>query len=106
MSERKIGRKITFQLFKDKKHDASHVSSMYKYNTKTGEKIVDPYKSCKGLDDVRQVLLVHLRKELLSFFNDEGYDFVLAKINKRGMSHFQQIFPDELVNSINFIKDR
>ena len=106
MSKDKIMRKITFQLYKDKKHEATHQSSLYKFNKLTGEEAIDPFKSCKTLDDVRQVLLTGKKKYLQQIFNEkEKYDFVLVKINKRGLGIFQQIFPQELINSVRFIKE-
>lgn len=101
MSE--ISRRITYHLYKDRVHDQTHIRSLSKYNKITGERSIDPYRGCKSLKDIKEQILLSDKKNLSSFFK-EGYDFVLVKIDKRGLSTFQQIFPNDLVNSIRFLK--
>mgnify|MGYP003611288050 CR=1 FL=1 len=100
----KIARKITYHLYRDCVHEQTHISSLYKFNVVTGARNLDPYQGCKSLGDVKNQILISDRKNLSHFFK-EGYDFVLAKIDKRGLCTFQQIFPNDLVNSIRFLKE-
>jgi len=95
-------RKMTFHLYRNQIHEQTHVSSFYKYNAVTGKKVTDPFKFCKTLKEVKTIFLTSEKKRVLEFF-DERFDFVLFKINKRGLSVFQQLFPHELNNSVRFI---
>jgi len=102
----KILRKMTFQIYKNQKHESTQQSGIYKYNQVTGKEVADPFKKCKSLDDVKRVLIEDRPDYLKSIFSEEEKpDFVLVKIDKRGLSVFQQIFPNELVNSVRFIKE-
>jgi len=101
----KIIRKVTYHLYKDQVHEQTQVRGVYKYNQKTCEASgIDPFKYCKTLADVKRVLLTSEKKELVSIFK-EDVDFVLVKIDKRKLNYFQQIFPNELINSVQFIKE-
>jgi len=103
----KIIRKITYHLYKDQVHQQTSVRGIYKHNRVTGEDGVDPFKHCKTIKSVKEVLLTSEREELTKIFKDDEYstDFVLVKINKRNLSFFQQIFPYELNNSVRFIRE-
>jgi len=96
-------RKITYHMYKNKVHEQTSTSSIYKVNPKTNEPGQDPFKDCKTLADVRKTFLEIEKEELESMFQ-EGCDFVLAKIDKRRLNTFQQIFPQDLVNSVKFIR--
>jgi hypothetical protein len=102
--DEKIIRKVTFHLYKNQTHDQTQISSVYKSNRVTGELGKDPYKLCKNLKEVKEVLLTDEREVVSKIFK-EGFDFILFKINKGGLSVFQQIFPNELNNSVRFIKE-
>lgn len=99
----KILRKVTYHLYKNKMHEQTSVRGIYKHNSVTGELGVDPFKSCKTYREIREVFLTKEKKELESLFN-EGADFILVKINKRDLTTFQQILPQDLINSVKFIR--
>ena len=106
MKNKKILRKITFHLYKDRIHQQTQEIGIYQNNNITGEKIVDPFKTCKTLEDIRKTLITKERATLLNLFEEKiGWDFILVKVNKKGLNFFQQIFPTDLVNSIRFIKE-
>jgi len=94
-NEEKIKRRITFQLFKNKVGTEFHKRSIYKINRVSGEENNDPYRECKTLADVRQVLLTVDKDTLASLFS-EGFDFILVKIDKRNLTSQQQFFPDDI----------
>lgn len=102
--EEKVIRKVTFHLYKNQTHEQTQISSTYKKNRRTGELNRDPYKLCKTLKEVKEVLLTEEREDVSKLFK-EGFDFVLFKINKGGLSVFQQIFPNEINNSVRFIRE-
>lgn len=105
-ASRKSGvlRKITFHLYADGVHQQTHISKLYKHNKITGDKVVDPYMSCKNIKDIKENVLYYHKKELNSFF-EEGFSFVLVSVNKRRLGTFQQILPTDLLNSVRFITD-
>jgi len=100
----KIIRKMTYHMYKDKVHEQTSVRGIYKHNIVTGKLGVDPFKTCKTLDDVREVFIEKEKETIQGLFN-EGCDFVLAKIDKRNLTTFQQILPQDIINSVRFIKE-
>lgn len=95
---------ITYYLFKKGVHEETSIRRNFKYNKNNGLEIKDVFSSCKTLRDVKEKLIDSYKKEISSIFK-EGYDFLLFKTNKRGLSTFQQVVPNDLVNSIHFLKD-
>ena len=99
-----IIRRMTIHLYQNQIHQQTEVVSLHKHNLVTGDLVEDPFKFCKNLKDVKEVFLTKEKKTISKLF-EEGFDFILAKIDKRGLSNFQQILPHELLNSVRFIKN-
>lgn len=96
---RKLGRKVTIEIYEDNYHTQTQESTSYKTDLK-GDPIVDIFKDCKKLSDVRDVLLLTKKGRDIIKTSFSEADFILVKINKRGLSFKQMIEKYEFENCI------
>ena len=64
MDERKIGRKVTIEIYENNIHTQTQVSSLYKIDLE-GNPTVDIFKKCKNMNEIRGILLSSIGKEYL-----------------------------------------
>ena len=91
---------MSFEVYVDKVNQYTQKRGVYE----TGE---DNFKHCKSLKEIRDIFLTKEKDTLRDAFKIDGKkaDFVLAKVNKKGLATFQCFYDWELENSTRFIKE-